>query len=779
MKEKKYTLGLDLGITSVGWGIIDQDYKIVDTGVRLFDEALPKADRRIKRSSRRLKRRRSQRLHDCRQLLKAYYVFDESRISESNPYELRVKGLNHKLSNSELTTALTHLMKRRGTALDIEDFDESSADDLSAKKALSKNSSFLEQQQMFVCQHQLNRLSDYNKIRNHENIYSTNDYLEELKKILENQDLPEDLNKALIELIQRKRHYSDGPGNEHSPTPYGRYRYNEHGEIIKVNLIEEMIGKCSVYSDQLRAPKQSWSAELFNFLNDLNNLTIPERIESEPKLTLQEKSLLIDVIKKKGYLKPKNNPAKAIANLLNLNEQSLQGFRIDTKNKPLISSFEGYQKILKAFSEINIDIHVFDDSFYIFIDDLMEMLTKTKSHKEKLSSLYELLEKYPQIKDALSNEDIVKILVISTVEKYHALSFKALREMNIEMLKSSLNQMQLISNRKSHEIIKYLEVDESAILSPVARRVHHEAFKVIQSLQKQYGVFDKVVIETTRDKNSEDQKNNIRKVQDRNKKSKEEALKLIQTEGEHVSNISRIKQLKLRLYNEQNARCAYSNVPVDISALIEDDYRYEIDHIIPYSISLDNSLDNRVLVTRDVNQVKNNLTPYQYFMSGRAIGQITSWEAFVSVVETNPNYSRRKKSNLLNVSATSKYEREGFIERNLVDTSYAIKSFMQTLKNYFETNDIKTKVFTMKGKLTSLFRSRGSYEYLKAYNFKVPNPLEKNRDEFKHHAIDALIVARLSEQGLVKKLLKVHSTRRIDQLTGEIIEDISPLDDQD
>lgn len=48
----KLVLGLDMGITSVGWGIIDKDSgEIVDKGVRIFKEgtAEDNAKRRAKR----------------------------------------------------------------------------------------------------------------------------------------------------------------------------------------------------------------------------------------------------------------------------------------------------------------------------------------------------------------------------------------------------------------------------------------------------------------------------------------------------------------------------------------------------------------------------------------------------------------------------------------------------------------------------------------------------------------------------------------------------------
>ena len=69
----RLVLGLDIGVTSVGYGIIDIDEeKIIDYGVRLFKEgtASNNEDRRIKRGARRLKRRKVNRINDMKIFLR-------------------------------------------------------------------------------------------------------------------------------------------------------------------------------------------------------------------------------------------------------------------------------------------------------------------------------------------------------------------------------------------------------------------------------------------------------------------------------------------------------------------------------------------------------------------------------------------------------------------------------------------------------------------------------------------------------------------------------------
>lgn len=135
----KLVLGLDVGIASVGWGIIDYETnKIIASGVRLFSERDKKQNetRRNSRSSRRLIRRREHRLERIKKILFEDKIITENFIPLENPYEIRVKGLNNKLSNEELATAILHIAKRRGVSGNwtVEESKKAAAEEESLKK---------------------------------------------------------------------------------------------------------------------------------------------------------------------------------------------------------------------------------------------------------------------------------------------------------------------------------------------------------------------------------------------------------------------------------------------------------------------------------------------------------------------------------------------------------------------------------------------------------------------------------------------------------------------
>lgn len=149
-----YISGLDLGITSVGFGIIEEDtYKIIKYGVRLFDEGTADNNltRRQNRSSRRLKSRRKNRINAIKYLLLNNNVIPNVNFDIlDNIYELRVKGLTQKLTNLELANVLVNLAKRRGSSLDVA-VDENDNESVVAASALTKNTAELKKNNLYIC----------------------------------------------------------------------------------------------------------------------------------------------------------------------------------------------------------------------------------------------------------------------------------------------------------------------------------------------------------------------------------------------------------------------------------------------------------------------------------------------------------------------------------------------------------------------------------------------------------------------------------------------------
>lgn len=214
--------------------------------------------------------------------------------------------------------------------------------------------------------------------------------------------------------------------------------------------------------------------------------------------------------------------------------------------------------------------------------------------------------------------------------------------------------------------------------------------------------------------------------------------------------------LKLKLWNEQDGKCLYSGKTIEPEDLIKHSELFQIDHIIPRSISFDDSRNNKVLVYGEENQKKGNQTPYYYLTHANNEWSFDRYKAIVMDLSKKKEYgiSKKKVQNLLYSEDITKAEvLRGFINRNINDTGYAARVVLNTVQGYFRAKEINTKVKVI----------RGSYTYQMRVNMK----LDKNREEsYAHHAVDAMLIA-FSQLGY--EAYRKLQGEFIDFETGEIL----------
>lgn len=708
----KYILGLDIGITSVGYGIINyEDKTIIDAGVRLFPEANVENNegRRSKRGARRLKRRRIHRLDRIKQLLSEYNLVDLDNIPQSpSPYEIRVKGLREELSKDELVIALLHIAKRRGIH-NVEAVDETQdeGNELSTKEQLAKNNNLLKDK--YVCELLLERLKD-GKVRGEKNRFKTTDIIKEVKQLLETQkeahQLDDDFINRYIDLIETRREYFEGPGKG-SPFGWG-------GDLKK--WYETLMGHCTYFPNELRSVKYSYSADLFNALNDLNNLVIQR--EGNSKLEYHEKYHIIE-----NVFKQKKKPTlKQIANEIGVSPDDIKGFRINKSGKETFTEFKLYHDLKKVLIDQSILENV------QLLDQIAEILT---IYQDKESIINEL----NQLSEIINEQDKESISNLSGYNGTHRLSLKCINLVIEELWHTSRNQMEIftylnikpkkIDLAKTNKIPKNM-IDEF-ILSPVVKRTFGQAINVINKVIEKYGVPEDIIIELARESNSKDKQKFINSLQKKNETTRKRINEII---GQYGNQDAKRLVEKIRLHDEQEGKCLYSLESIPLEDLINNPQYYEVDHIIPRSVSFDNSYQNKVLVKQTENSKKGNRTPYQYFNSGETKLSYNQFKQHVlNLSKSKDRISKKKKEYLLEERDINKYEvQKEFINRNLVDTRYATRELTNYLKAYFSANDMDVKVKTINGSFTDYLR--------KVWKFKK----ERNHG-YKHHAEDALIIA--------------------------------------
>ena len=781
-------LGLDIGIGSVGVGILNKvTGEIIHKNSRIFPAAQAEnnVERRTNRQGRRLTRRKKHRRVRLNHLFEeSGLITDFTNVSINlNPYQLRVKGLTDELSNEELFIALKNMVKHRGISYldDASDDGNSSVGDYA--QIVKENSKQLETKT--PGQIQLERYQKYGQLRGdftveedgkkHRliNVFPTSAYRSEALRILQTQkefnpQITDEFINRYLEILTGKRKYYHGPGNEKSRTDYGRYTTKKDSEneyITLDNIFGILIGKCTFYPEEYRAAKASYTAQEFNLLNDLNNLTVPTETK---KLSEEQKNQIINYVKNEKAMGPAKL-FKYIAKLLSCDIADIKGYRIDKSDKAEIHTFEAYRK-MKTLETIDIEKMSRDQ-----LDKLAYVLTLNTERE----GIQEALE-HEFADGNFSQEQIDELVQFRKANSsifgkgWHNFSVKLMMELIPELYATSEEQMTILtrlgkqkttsSSNKTKYIDEKLLTEE--IYNPVVAKSVRQAIKIVNAAIKEYGDFDNIVIEMARETNEDDEKKAIQKIQKANKDEKDAAMLKAANQYNGRAELPHSvfhghKQLatKIRLWHQQGERCLYTGKTISIHDLINNPNQFEIDHILPLSITFDDSLANKVLVYATANQEKGQRTPYQALDSMDDAWSFRELKAFVRESKT---LSNKKKEYLLTEEDISKFDvRKKFIERNLVDTRYASRVVLNALQEHFRAHKIDTKVSVVRGQFTSQLRRHWG--------------IEKTRDTYHHHAVDALIIAASSQLNLWKKqkntLVNYSENQLLDIETGELISD--------
>lgn len=743
-------IGLDIGVASVGWAVVDGDkYKVLEAGANLFTsaDASQNAERRDFRQKKRLSRREHTRIRDFEKLwTKSGYVIP--KVVNNNVLELRVKGLHEKLSQAELFFVLKNLLKHRGISYLDEALDEANSGKSDYEKGILKNEKELEKGQC-PCEIQLKRLNTYGSYRGNviiaedgekitlSNIYTTSAYRKEAEQILETQikaglDITEEFVKQYLQIFSRKRKYYEGPGNENSRTDYGKYttRVNpKTGEYVtEDNIFEKLIGKCSVRADLMRAAGATYTAQEFNVLNDLNNLMINGR-----KLEETEKIEIVKEMKEAASV----HVEKIIKRVIGEDIVSLTGARLDKNDKPEFHHFEQYRTLKKEFAKQNIDIEKFSVEELDKIGNILTLNTEKEG----------ILQGFSRQGVVLTDEEKECLLQIrkkngSLFSKWQSFSLEVMQELIPDMYEQPKNQMELLTEKKMFQSnpdkfkdcasIPKKSITEN-IYNPVVCRSIRVTIDIINALIKKYKQIDQIVIEMPRDRNEDEQKKRITKAQKDNAKELEGIIKKVKEEYGIIITDEDFKghkklALKLKLWNEQEGTCLYSGKPIEILDLLHNPDLFEIDHIIPLSISFDDSRSNKVLVYGTENQEKGNLTPFMYLQGVTRDWDIHEFMSYVLELKGRKSIPKAKADKLLESRDITKVEvLKGFIARNINDTRYASRVVLNTLQEYFRAKGTDSKVKVIRGSFTHQMRNALH--------------LEKDREEsYAHHAVDAMLI---------------------------------------
>lgn len=573
---------------------------------------------------------------------------------------------------------------------------------------------------------------------------------QELRKILERAEkyLPflqeadqyGTVSDKIISLLTFRIPYYVGPLNTAHSSEDGREGFSwavrrEEGRILPWNFAEKidteksaerfirrMTNKCTYLLGEDVLPKNSLLYTEFVLLNELNNVRIGEKGQ---RLTEEQRNILW----KELFLKHKKVTGKRFASFL-VQEGWLEKEDIDTirgidgdfKSSlgPWIDMdivFRGGEKPSRQVQEQLIrDITLFGDDRKMLEKVLREDVPSLTA--QQLKALMKL-----RYRDwgRLSEKLLTGISAVDKETGAVQTLIEAMRTTGLnlmELLTDRFGYMEAISRENEKDLqgsaLTYETVEQMRI-PPAVRRSLWQTLSVVKELRHIMGCDPKrIFVEMARGGDA---------VKQRTKSRKEQLQELYKACGKDAREWSEklektpedaLRRDKLYLYYTQMGRCMYTGEVIRLEDLENRDI-YDIDHIYPQSLTADDSLDNRVLVRKNVNAAKSDRYPL-----AEEVRQ--SRHAFWKMLLDKGLISRTKYARLIRNTPLSADELASFIGRQLVETRQSTKAAAEILKKVFENADI---VYAKAGNAS---RFRQTFGFLKV----------RDVNDF-HHAKDAYI----------------------------------------
>ncbi|MDR3640256.1 MAG: type II CRISPR RNA-guided endonuclease Cas9 [Humidesulfovibrio sp.] len=290
-----------------------------------------------------------------------------------------------------------------------------------------------------------------------------------------------------------------------------------------------------------------------------------------------------------------------------------------------------------------------------------------------------------------------------------------------------------------------LEARYGRITNPTVHVALNQVRRVVNELIKDYGHPQQIILEVARDlKNGLQARKEIQKRQEEQRKANDRRRQDLEGLGESVSaeNLMRLRLWEELAASPAERRCPYTGEPLSMRQVLSSEV--EIEHILPFARTLDDSPANKTICLRRANRYKSNNTPFEAF-GASADGY--SWTSILERAALMPANKRKRFSE----DALLRYEEEGdFLDRQLVDTQY----ISRITKGYLCSVCDPRQVWVTPGRLT----------FLLARNWGLPR---KNRDDHRHHAQDAAVIG-VTDRAILQKAAR-QSALNIEQAASRIL----------
>lgn len=750
----KYRLGLDLGTNSIGWAAIQLDDQnepsgLLDMGVRIFPDGRDEqskqsnaVDRRLARGQRRRRDRYLNRRSRLMRMLVECGLMPADKVERKdlehlNPYELRARALIKPLCPFELGRALFHLNQRRGF-----------------KSNRRAGGDEREDGQVRMAINHLRQSIDESGARTLGEYLACRHKKGEAVRARPAAGLRAD--RAMYEEEFEAIRVKQEPHHGLSPDQWDELR-----NIIffqrPLRPVEPGWCQFEFASQEPRVAKALPVFQEFRMLQEVNNLKMRQGTEPERFLNQDERERAMRRLRSGSDIRLStgrdDKPAKptldlglpsgAVFNLAAGGRKSIKGD--ETAARLAKPELFGKKWLDLSLNERNAIVH-----FLLDADDPEFVNQKAVSEW------------------GLNAAQANSVANVPMVQGYGNLSEKAIRKIlpHLEQGRSFAQAVQDAGyphhsdfrNAEPHDLLPYYgqvlprdavgadptknpERDgEPAVHGRIANPTVHiglgQLRRLVNRLTETYGKPQDIVVELARElKMNREQKRNLLRQQHEGRKRNDRFRAEL---GEETLESTPDALRKLRLWEEQgpihNRICPYTGKQISFVMVMSAET--EVDHILPFSRTLDNSAANMVVCMADANRRKGNQTPHEAF-----------GDECLEYVKDFP----LKKRWRFEMNAMERFEGErDFLDRQLSETQYLSRTARTYLAYlYDEQGRQRQRVRVIPGRMTALLRRGWGLEGMLDGSAETETP-RKTRDDHRHHAVDAFVVANTT-QGLLQR----------------------------
>jgi CRISPR-associated endonuclease Csn1 len=776
--SNSFVLGIDLGTSSVGWAIVlwkdGGPAGILRAGSRVFDAGMDVDSKSGKESSRNLARRaarlirrqhwrRRRRLRKVFRLLKLCGLLPAARVETVEARQNFLNELDRAIIGSPWFAAKCatgtisdpqHVMPYllRSAALDepLEPF------------FLGRALYHLAQRRGYLS----NRKEAATKSKNEDEKGKVETGITELQKSMEAsgaRTLGEYFCRVNIEKERIRQRWTSRQMYEREFDRIWDSQSRFHPDLLTPQQKKELrsaiffqrplkpqkylIGKCEFEPEESRAPMYFLLSQRIRLLQKVNDLWILPAVASKRRLSPEERAKLLAALELDG-----DQTFPDIRALLGL---------------PKITHFNlqegGETKILgnRTGSQL----------YSVFGERWLAMPGEERAQVVEYVNGFQRGDKIAaaaQKKWDLSSEAAEKFAAVRLEADYSSLSRRAMEKLLPSLEEgSSLEDARFNAYGKKKdqsEIVDLLPpVDRwREIRNPGVTRTLTELRKVINAIIRQYGKPAEIRIELARDlRQTKAQREKTWKKNRENQRSREKAAKKILDEI-GLAQPSNDDIRKVLLAEECNFSCPYTSRTISMSALIGRESQYDIEHIIPFSRSLDNSFPNLTLCYHEENRnVKRNQTPSEAYASQPELFQ----DILGRVDRFRSDFKKEKLRRFKMTTAEVDEAMKDFTARQLNDTRYATKlagDYLAMLYGGRVDASGTQRIRATAGQVTAFLRSEWKLNaILQDGPTANGGAAPKSREDHRHHAVDAVVTA-LTDDGTIQALSRAAERAPLD-----------------